>query len=324
MSFIKYSCSISLLLFLLLGCTPTKPASSGDGEVVKTTLAEKLGYDKEAKLVLLHADDLGVSHSVNAASIKALNQGPIRSASLMMPTTQVEEIVAFAKQQENLDLGLHLTVTSEWADHKWGPVAPVEKVPSLVDEHGHLPPACTKDFRPEEIEIELRAQLAKAKEMGITPTHFDSHMGCLFYLHPGIFEAYARLAHENNVPCVANKNWIPNTGKYRAVIETYADNLVMVDAVYEPRIQDFEQEGGMAAYYANSLRNLEPGLSYFMIHPGYDDAEMQQITGGTPGWGALWRQRDFDFFISQTAREIIASENIKVVTWKEIATALSL
>lgn len=311
-----------LSVFSLFHCNTPKPGVEKEVVQKQLNLSEKLGYDKDAKLVLLHADDLGVSHSVNSASIAALNQGPVRSASIMMPTSKVDEIVEFAKQNKNIDIGLHLTVTSEWKDHKWGPVAPINQVSSLVDENGHFPPICSKTMDPKEVDIELRAQMAKAKKMGIVPSHFDSHMGCLFYTHPEILESYARLAKENNVPCVAYKGWIPNTGRYKKVIQDYRNTMIMVDAVHETRMKDFEQEGGIASYYANALRTLKPGLNYFILHPAYDNAEMRKITGDVEGWGSSWRQQDFDFFISPQAHEIIADEDIKVVTWKEISHAL--
>src|SRR5205823_2875731 len=134
------------------------------------TVAERLGYPKDAKLLILHADDLGAAHSIDAASFDALDKGVISSASIMMPTPWVTEVAAYAKAHPNADLGLHLTLTSEWETYRWGTVESRDKVPSLLDPDGTLPngdgPVATR-AKPAEIELELRAQVERAVAPGI-------------------------------------------------------------------------------------------------------------------------------------------------------------
>ena len=103
------------------------------------TVAERLGLPADTKLLILHADDLGVAHSVNAASFDALDKGAISSASIMMPTPWVTEVATYARQHPNADLGLHLTLTSEWLTYRWGSVESKDKVPSLLDSTGTFP-----------------------------------------------------------------------------------------------------------------------------------------------------------------------------------------
>src|SRR5579859_2693865 len=141
------------------------------------TLQEKLGYPRDAKLLIVHADDLGVTHSVNAASLHALESGGINSASLMVPCPWFPEIADYAKSHPSADFGLHLTLTSERVYYRWGPVAPRDKVPSLVDANGyfHHDWSAGTRIQPKDAETELRAQIERAYAMGIRPTHLDSH-----------------------------------------------------------------------------------------------------------------------------------------------------
>src|SRR6266849_10533008 len=165
------------------------------------TLAERLGYPRDAKLLIVHADDLGAAHSINTASIKGLESGLVSSASIMFPCPWLPEIAAYARAHPEADLGLHLTLTSEWSSYRWGPVLGRERVPSLLDGGGYLPleSEATAHMDIKEVEAEIRAQIARARAFGIQPTHLDSHMGTL-YQSKALFETLLRVARENKLP----------------------------------------------------------------------------------------------------------------------------
>src|SRR5205823_577470 len=166
------------------------------------TLAERLGYPRDAKLLIVHADDLGVAHSVNSASIKALESGLVSSASIMIPCPWLPEIAAYARSHPEADLGLHLTLTSEWTSYRWGPVLSKDRVASLLDKSGYFyltESEAASHLDVKEAEAEIRAQIERARAFGIQPTHLDSHMGTL-YQSKALFEVLLRVAGENKLP----------------------------------------------------------------------------------------------------------------------------
>ena len=167
--------------------------------------AERLGYPRDSKLLIIHADDLAVAHSEDAASFDALNQHAATSASIMVPCPWLNEVADYAKAHPEADLGLHLTLTSEWKTYRWGPVESKDKVSSLVDPSGYLwsevAPAA-RNIRPEEAEREIRAQVEHAVAVGIHPTHLDTHMGTLIAT-PELFAVFVKIAHGYNLPFLA-------------------------------------------------------------------------------------------------------------------------
>jgi len=174
------------------------------------TVAERLGYPADSKLLIVHADDLAVAHSVDAASFDALNKNAVTSASVMVPCAWLTEVASYAKDHPDVDFGLHLTLTSEWKVDRWGPVSSSDKVPSLFDPYGNLwpeAPAAALNLKTVEAEREIRAQVDRAVALGIRPTHLDSHMGVLFS-KPELFAVYIKVAHEYNLRFLAVR--LPN------------------------------------------------------------------------------------------------------------------
>src|SRR5688572_28169878 len=168
----------------------------------KPTLAERLGYRKDAKLLIIHADDLGMAHSINAATIKGFESGLVNSGSIMVPCPWLPEIAAYARAHPEADLGLHLTLTSEWILYRWGSVLPKDRVSSLFDPSGYLyltESEAASRINVKEAEAEIRAQITRAKSLGIQPTHLDSHMGTL-YQTKELFEAFIRVGRDNKLP----------------------------------------------------------------------------------------------------------------------------
>ena len=166
------------------------------------TYAEKLGWPKGAKVLILHVDDAGMSHDSDEGVEKATGEGVATSTSVMMPCPWVPEIVKYIKEHPKLDAGLHLTLTSEWSNYRWGPLAGKANVPGLVDKQGCLYPSVEAVYfnaTADEVDKEIRAQLDRALSMGFKPTHLDSHMGTLF-AKPAFMEKYLQLGIEKQIP----------------------------------------------------------------------------------------------------------------------------
>jgi len=279
------------------------------------TIAERLGYPRDAKLLIVHADDLGMAHSVNAATIKALETGLVNSGSIMVPCPWLSEIAAFARANPTADLGLHLTLTSEWTALRWGPVSSRDKVSSLLGKDGYFPLLETEaaaQADPKEVELEITTQIERARALGIQPTHLDSHMGTL-YQNKALFEVFLRVARTQKLPVRVAKTWFARAD--------FLPSTLTADDVYIDRTLDMNPSVApqdWAKFYTDALKKLEPGVTEVIIHLAYDDAEMRAATTNHPDWGAAWRQRDFDFFTSNAFRKALKENNIKLITWREI------
>ena len=309
------------LLGICLGAVLSSAAMGQPAAGEERTLAERLGYARDARLLLVHADDLGVAHAVNAASTAALETGLVSSASIMVPCPWFPEIAAYARAHPEADLGIHLTLTSEWKYYRWGPVLPESDVPTLVDGDGYLHADAGEAARrmdPAQAEAEIRAQVERALAFGIRPTHLDSHMGTLFQT-PALFEAYLRVGRDYGIPVLLPRESLAAepAAPLRALLKP-GDVLIDRIAMATPDVPAAEWE----AFYSGLVAALQPGVTEIILHAAYDGPEMQAVAADHPDFGAEWRQRDFDFFTSDTFRRLLAEHDVRLVTWREIGEAL--
>lgn len=281
------------------------------------TLADVLGYPAGSRLLIVHADDLGVTHATNEASIAALEKGSVSSASVMANCPWLPEVAEWARATPDHDLGMHLVLTSEWRNLRWGSVASSDQVSSLLDSSGYLKPLCQTMYETAtaaEVEIEIRAQVEIALSLGLEPTHLDSHMGCLVY-NPDFFKVYLKVAREYAVPAMVSRNLLAQAGP--AFADAVTDDDLVIDNIFTAGMPDYEL--GLDTYYREILAKLPPGVNVLLIHTALDGAESAGMAGGVEGWGNRWRQQDFNFFTSDDFLNILKAEKIALTTWREVA-----
>jgi predicted glycoside hydrolase/deacetylase ChbG (UPF0249 family) len=304
----------NLALAILLLASPLSTAFAQT-----KTIAERLGYPADSKLLIIHADDLAVAHSEDAASLDALDKHAVTSASIMVPCPWLTEVADYAKAHPDADLGLHLTLTAEWKTYRWGPVESKDKVPSLLDPSGYLWPEvepAIRNLKADEVEREIRAQIEHAIAMGIHPTHVDSHMGTLFS-RPDLFAVYVKVAHEYKLPFLA----VRTADAPLALLSALSDKDVVLDSVViaGPQVS----AANWKTFYVNAIKNLKPGVTEIIVHLGHDDAELQAVTVDHPDYGAAWRQRDYDAVNSPEFKKSIDDNHVILIRWKDLQKLLN-
>ena len=278
------------------------------------SVAERLGYPADSKLLIVHADDLAIAHSEDAASFEALDKNYVTSASVIVPGPWLTEVADYAKAHPDADLGLHLALTSEWKTFRWGAVESGDKVPSLLDPTGALWPLTedvAKKAKPQEVEREYRAQVQRALAAGIHPTHLDTHMGSALAT-PEILAIYVKIAHEFHLPILAPR--IPGDPLQLSALLSEKDVLVDSVTLANPNVPADKWK----EFYLDAIKNMKAGLNEIIVHLGHDDAELQAVTVDHPDYGSAWRQRDFDFVSNPEFKKALQDNHIVLVKWKDL------
>jgi predicted glycoside hydrolase/deacetylase ChbG (UPF0249 family) len=292
------------------------------------TLAEELGYKKDAKLLIIHADDGGLLQAANRATQRLIENGSITSASYMMPAPWVYQAAEYYQHRQHHDAGVHIVLNSEWTDYRWGPVADTNKVSSLFDEFGTLWSShglFQQHAKTEEVIEEMRAQIQKAFKLGLIPSHIDTHMGTV-YIKPEVLEAYVALAREYRL--------VPMLPRWSATLQAYWESNPWFDPMaLKELLLEFERRqevmldriipdvGGSipeerTENYLRAVKSLAPGLTQLIVHLCDRTEEFDTIIRHQP-----WERRrywDTAILQSETFKETLVSEGITLVNWRDI------
>jgi len=348
---------IRVLSSALLGLLPlASQAAAAQPTPDLRTFAERLGWKQGDRVVIIHVDDAGMSHDSDAGVEKSLDAGLATSFSVMMPCPWVPEIAHYITAHPGVDAGLHLTLTSEWRAYRWGPVAGPTVVPGLVDAEGAMWPTVEETARhatPDEVEKEIRAQLARALRMGFHPTHLDSHMGTVFAT-PAFTERYIKVGAESHIPVMfpgghdtllaeqyrgeaiarmkEEGRWKegavlpedPVLAQAREMAETvWKAGLPVLDDLYNVSY-DWKLPGDLpptdanlrkmkVERYTKAFHRLKPGVTQIIVHATDTSSTFPYISESGPA-----RRGDLLAMVSPELREAARREGLILTTWREL------
>jgi len=315
--------------FLLLVCFSTKAQD--------TTYAERLGFPKNARVIILHMDDAGMSLSSDLGIEKVFKSGVANSTSVMMPCPWVPQMVKYIHEHPGIDAGLHLTLTAEWTDYRWPPVAGAGIVPGLADSTGSLwadVPNVISHASAVEVDKEIRAQLMRAEKMGFHPTHFDSHMGTLF-ASGAFLEKYIQLGIEKQIPVMfpgghdsyiqKEMNLMPEQLKYYQQIGKmiWKGGLPVLDDLHNSSY-DWNVPPGMAKddsaltkwrvnLYEKTMQQLKPGVTMVIMHCTDPTQTFSEITDSGDK-----RKADMLAMLDPGFKQFLKENHFVLTTWREL------
>jgi len=275
------------------------------------SLAAKLGVERA---VILHIDDLAMCHGANRAFLELAATGAATCGSVMVPCPWFREIAEAAAADPALDLGVHLTLTSEWQHYRWRPLSTASRASGLIDDDGYFwrdTASLRAHLVPEAAEAELRAQIDLALAAGLKPTHIDAHMAAAML--PELIDLHVRLAFDYGVvPALPRAiRWAPERAGY-------AEAVARLDAAGLPVIDHFRgtlpvEAEAVRQRYRETIEGLPPGVTLFALHatiPGEIEAISPQHAG--------WRTREYALFASGATSEWLAAEGITPIGYRDI------
>lgn len=277
---------------------------------------------KPVRYLVIHADDAGMSHSVNMATIEAMEKGIVTSASIMVPCPWFVEFAEYTVKNPQRCYGIHLTLNCEWKRYRWGPVAPRSKVPSLIDKDGYLyssVPEVAEHAKLAEVEIELRAQIDRARQFGVPLSHLDTHMGALVS-RPDLLQLYVKLGVEYDLPILFLRNIGERLKKQYPTLDT--DVTPLVKALEKKKLPLLDQllqfySGGThderRTRYLQAIQDLPGGVSEIIIHCGIDNSELRAITGSSAN-----RDSDRRVFTDPEVAATVKRLGVQLVSWKQL------
>ncbi|MDB4583148.1 polysaccharide deacetylase family protein [Draconibacterium sp.] len=312
-------CAIMLAANLVFAAD-SEPTKNNIG---KKNWAEKLGYPAGKKVIILHADDAGMCQEANIAAKKQLQNREIQSAAVMMPCPWAEDMIKWAINNPMQDIGIHLTLTSEWKTYRWGTLTDPKEVPGLLDKEGKMwrsVPEVVMNASAGEVKKEVKAQIDKAIAMGHKPSHIDTHMGTL-YAHPGYVKVFFEVAEEYGIPANAIDLSDPKVVEnFRAQGYPLTDEVIQLAANYKlPKVDNFTSAPKGETYeekvdnFKKLVKSLNPGITEIIFHPSIETENMKTITGS-------WQQRKWEaeMFADKDLVQFFEDEDIIFTNWKEM------
>lgn len=284
---------------------------------------KRLGFSNQDRVVIIHSDDIGMCQASIDAYADLFSCGGITSGAVMVPCSWFPAAAALQTRLPEADLGVHLTLTSEWRSYRWGPVSTRDPQSGLLDEEGYLPAtarAVQENAGAEYVRKEMAAQVEQAVKAGIRPTHIDTHMGTV--AHPKFMLDYLQLAIQTNVPAMMfrmnEEGWLeagidPQTAKEAAfLIEALeAQSVPLLDHL---RAMPLDSANNRFEAAKQIFMDLPAGLTHFIIHPSKDSPELRAIT---PDWAC--RVEDYELFKTKQMKTFLQNQGIHLIGYARLA-----
>lgn len=289
------------------------------------------------KYLIINADDFGMCHSHNVATMELFKCGGITSSTIMAPCPFAKEAVDFAKANPQFAVGVHLTTTSEWGKYRWAPVAG-ENAKTLIDEEGFMYHECDQFANAadlQEVCTEITAQIEKLKALGLEPSHLDNHMGSLYGIDTGRFEllmATIQIAGKYALPfrCPTKftdamfGNAMLDIKVPRELIDQLFGQIVALGEQCKVAMPDYLLPGdwngpqresfeNFREYIYELYRSFEPGVTETYIHPAIETDEIKGITGS-------WQRRvwEYELFKDPKTLQHIKSLGFKLINYRDL------
>ena len=275
------------------------------------TLARRLGLERA---VILHVDDLGMCHGANRAFLELAAKGHVTCGSVMVPCPWFREIAEAGAASPALDLGVHLTLTSEWRHYRWGPISTRSRASGLIDEDGYFwrdVASLRRHLVPEAAETELRAQIECAFKAGLRPTHIDAHMAAAML--PELLDAHLRLAHDYGLVPVLPRaiRFAPEPDSYAAAVNGLDDGRLPVIDHFRGTLAVAADE--LEARFRRMIEDLPPGVTHIALHA----AAPGDIEAIAPDHAA-WRTNEHRLLASGAVLAWCAAAGIVPIGYGEI------
>jgi predicted glycoside hydrolase/deacetylase ChbG (UPF0249 family) len=291
---------------------------------------KKLGFDDRDRVAVIHVDDVGMCQSSVEAFADLWEFGLISCGAVMVPCSWFLEAAKYAREHPDADLGVHLTLTSEWETYRWAPISTLDPETGLLDEAGyfhHLTQPVQELADPEAVRNELVAQIQRAKSAGIVPTHADTHMGTV--AHAKFMQGYLQTALEFQLPPMMlrldEEGWKRVTDDHEgAAFDKAAIGFIqqMIHSLEEMGVPLLDNIYGMPLDSDPAQRleeakqafsDLQPGITHFILHAAKDTPEIRAIA---PDWRC--RVADYETFMQEELRQHIHDIGVHTIGYREL------
>jgi predicted glycoside hydrolase/deacetylase ChbG (UPF0249 family) len=297
---------------------------------------KKLGFEDHDRLAIIHVDDVGMCQASVDAFAELWDFGLISSGAVMVPCPWFLEAAKFAREHPEVDLGVHLTLTSEWETYRWGPLSTRDSQTGLLDEEGYfhrLAQPVQEQADPQAVQIEIFAQIERAKAAGMQPTHADTHMGTV--AHAKFMQGYLQTAIQQQMPPMMLRldevGWEKIATEHAGADfdqEAIAAIIQIVGTLEEMGVPLLDNIFGMPLDSDPALRledakrafdNLPPGITHFIIHASKDSPELRAIT---PDWHC--RVADYETFLKEEMRQHIQNIGVQVIGYRDLQKIMAV